>query len=338
MTSRSVVDVAVGVLIRTDGRFLLASRPAGKPYAGYWEFPGGKLEQGEAVRHALARELHEELGIDIGAVHPWVVREFEYPHAHVRLHFCRVHRWSGVPHAREGQQLQFASLQDLPTGPLLPATVPVLRWLALPPVYGISNASELGVDEFFERLDRALNRGLKMVLFREPQLDAAQARSVFEAMLHRVRGAGGRLLVSSRHPAKWAEEADGVHLTARDALSLTRRPECSWVGASVHDAKALEHAAKIGVDFAVLGHVAATRSHPDVPPIGWHRFAREVAGSPIPAYAIGGLTLGDLERAMALGAHGIALQREIGSGDYSSVVMSGVGESPIRPETLPAIE
>ena len=102
MTARPVVDVAVGVLIRPDGRFLLASRPEGKPYAHYWEFPGGKLEPGETVAAALARELHEELGVDIAAANPWVVREFEYPHAHVRLHFCRVTNWRGEPHAREG--------------------------------------------------------------------------------------------------------------------------------------------------------------------------------------------------------------------------------------------
>ena len=121
MTSRPVVDVAVGVLIRPDGRFLLASRPEGKPYAHYWEFPGGKLEPGETVATALARELHEELGVEISAVRPWVVREFEYPHAHVRLHFCRVVDWQREPHAREGQAFRFCSLDDLPAGPLLPA-------------------------------------------------------------------------------------------------------------------------------------------------------------------------------------------------------------------------
>jgi 8-oxo-dGTP diphosphatase len=337
MSGRPVVDVAVGVLIRADGRFLLASRPAGKPYADYWEFPGGKLEHREAVPHALSRELHEELGIDVGTVYPWIVREFEYPHAHVRLHFCRVYQWSGVPHAREGQQLQFASLAELPAGPLLPATVPVLRWLTLPPIYGITNASELGVGEFDHRFKRALEQGLKLMLFREPLLDRVQARSVFEATLKHVRSAGGRLLVSSRHPAEWAKTADGIHLTARDLRSMTQRPEHSWVGASVHDARELAHAARIGLDFAMLGPVAATRSHPDAMPLGWSRFADEVADSPIPVYAVGGLTPRDLEHALALGAQGIALQRAVWSGDYS-FGSSGVTEPSTRSETLPATE
>ena len=338
MTGRSVVDVAVGVLLRADGRFLLASRPAGKPYASYWEFPGGKLEHGEGVPHALTRELHEELGIDIGTVYPWIVREFEYPHAHVRLHFCRVYQWAGVPHAREGQQLQFASLAELPAGPLLPATIPVLRWLALPPIYGISNASELGVGEFQHRLRRALEQGLQLLLLREPLLDQARARSVFEDTLMRVRSAGGRLLVSSRHPAEWARAADGIHLTARDLTSIKRRPDFSWVGASVHDGRELAHAAAIGVDFAMLGRVAATRSHPDKkPPLGWSRFADQVAGSPIPVYALGGLTPRDLGHALTLGAHGVALQRAAWSGDYS-LGLSGVTGRSVRSETLPAIE
>lgn len=127
-----VTRVAVGVLIRGDGRVLLADRPAGKPYAGYWEFPGGKIEPGEDVAAALERELHEELGIDIGPSVPWVTFEFDYPHAYVELQFRVVRDWHGDPHAREGQQLRFVD----PTGelpqPVLPAAVPTLRWLLLP--------------------------------------------------------------------------------------------------------------------------------------------------------------------------------------------------------------
>jgi 8-oxo-dGTP diphosphatase len=126
---RTPVDVAVGVLVDPDGRFLLTSRPPGKVYAGYWEFPGGKLETGESVEDALRRELHEELGITIGAVRPWKIELVDYPHARVRLHFCKVFDWSGAFEMREGQQM---SWQRLPVAvePVLPGTLPVLRWLA----------------------------------------------------------------------------------------------------------------------------------------------------------------------------------------------------------------
>jgi 8-oxo-dGTP diphosphatase len=126
---RPVVDVAVGVLIRPDGHFLLTSRPAGKVYAGYWEFPGGKLESGETVEQALRRELHEELGIEIGVPTPWKEELVDYPHALVRLNFCKVLNWTGELQMREAQSF---SWQQLPVQvvPVLPGTVPVLTWFA----------------------------------------------------------------------------------------------------------------------------------------------------------------------------------------------------------------
>lgn len=125
---RPVVDVAVGILVRSNGEFLLTSRPAGKVYAGYWEFPGGKLEAGETVAEALRRELREEIGVEIGAVHPWREQLVDYPHALVRLHFCRVYEWQGELQMHEGQTFAW---QRLPVAvePVLPGTVPVLRWM-----------------------------------------------------------------------------------------------------------------------------------------------------------------------------------------------------------------
>ncbi|MDP1656132.1 MAG: NUDIX domain-containing protein [Hylemonella sp.] len=126
---RPVTEVAVGVLIQPDGSFLLTSRPQGKVYEGYWEFPGGKLEAGETVDQALRRELEEELGIHIGAVHPWKSEVVDYPHALVRLNFCKVFDWQGELQMRENQSFAW---QQLPVQvvPVLPGTVPLLQWLA----------------------------------------------------------------------------------------------------------------------------------------------------------------------------------------------------------------
>jgi 8-oxo-dGTP diphosphatase len=126
---RRPVDVAVGVLIDRDGRFLLTSRPEGKVFAGYWEFPGGKLEPGESVEQALRRELHEELGITIGPAQPWQVELMDYPHARVRLHFCKVFQWEGAFQMRERQAMAWETL-PVQSRPVLPGTVPVLRWFA----------------------------------------------------------------------------------------------------------------------------------------------------------------------------------------------------------------
>lgn len=126
---RPVVDVAVGVLIRAEGDFLLTSRPVGKVYAGYWEFPGGKLEPGESVAQALQRELQEELGITIGPATPWRVEMVDYPHALVRLNFCKVLSWTGELEMREAQLFAWQQL-PVQVEPVLPGTVPVLQWLA----------------------------------------------------------------------------------------------------------------------------------------------------------------------------------------------------------------
>jgi 8-oxo-dGTP diphosphatase len=127
MTERQITEVAVGVLVRPDGQFLLTSRPEGKVYAGYWEFPGGKVEAGESIEQALARELREELGIQIGQAHPWQVEVFDYPHALVRLNFCK--EWTGEFQMLEGQQMAWSDL-PVQVKPVLPGTFPVLNWFA----------------------------------------------------------------------------------------------------------------------------------------------------------------------------------------------------------------
>jgi 8-oxo-dGTP diphosphatase len=329
---RAPVDVAVGVLLRPDGRFLLANRPPGKPYPGYWEFPGGKLEPGESVAAALARELHEELAIEVGSVFPWVVTEFDYPHARVRLHFCRVFEWSGHLHAREQQQYGFFASDHLPDGPLLPATIPVLRWLRLPLSYALSAAGRLGPAAFLLRLEIALERGLRLLQFREPELASNAVVPLFREVLARVRSAGATLLVNSRHEQQLWEQADGVHLTAADLARLEARPELAWVAASVHSAQELRRSADLGLDFAVAGPVRPTPSHPGQPALGWTAFTELVAATALPVYAIGGMSPRDLQSAMRSGAHGVALLSaawsdqwpdEDRSGGYLSVSSAG---------------
>ena len=310
---RKTTEVAVGVLVRADGCVLLADRPAGKPYAGFWEFPGGKIEAGESVAAALARELHEELGIDIGVPQPWVRFEFDYPHAYVRLHFCRVFEWHGTPRGREGQRLDFFAPHGVLPEPLLPAAVPALKWLTLPTLCAISNAAELGIAQFLARVDAALMRGLRLIILREPLLAADAVASLVHELVPRTRSVGATLLVSSRHPPMLWQAAEGVHLTAHDLNALPARAALPvavpWLGASAHTAADLAHAARIGCDFALLGSVCATPSHPGAQPIGWPRFAEHVRHAALPTYALGGLAMNDLETAQRHGAHGIAAMR-----------------------------
>lgn len=308
MSARQPVEVAVGVLIAPDGRFLLASRPAGKPYAGYWEFPGGKLEAGETVAAALARELHEELGITIGATYPWVTLIHDYPHALVRLHFHRVFDWSGEFESREGQHFGFFSLADRPDGPLLPATIPVLKWFGLPPVLAISAAGQMGTAAWLAAFERALAAGLRLVVLREPGWNDDQVGELLAGSLPRAHAAGARVLVSSRHGEHLWRRADGVLLTAHDAAQLKVRPPLPLVGVSTHGRGELEHAAALACDFALLGPVLPTASHPGASGLGWEGFARFAEAAPLPVYALGGLSADHLAQAHAAGAHGVALR------------------------------
>ncbi|MGB9128590.1 MAG: NUDIX domain-containing protein, partial [Thiobacillus sp.] len=162
--------VVAAVLTQPDGRVLLAQRPQGKVYAGYWEFPGGKVEPGESLEAALARELHEELGIVLTRTCRWITRVFEYPHATVRLNFFRVFGWQGEPHPHEGQVFSWQLPDAVEVTPLLPANFPILKALALPSVLGISHAEALGVDSFLARLDVALANGLRLIQLRDKTL------------------------------------------------------------------------------------------------------------------------------------------------------------------------
>jgi 8-oxo-dGTP diphosphatase len=313
------IDVAVGVLIRDDGSFLLAERPAGKPMAGYWEFPGGKLEDGESVFDALVREFDEELGLHIVAAYPWVQRVVTYPHATVRLHFWRSfgdgRGWTGTARANEGQAFRWERIDRLTTAPWLAGAEPVRRWLRLPATYAISNAGDVGVDRFIDALDRRLEDGsLHQLQLREPKLDEPTFARLFNAVRVRCAARSVRLVVNSGHDAGYWSRADGVHLTSRDLVRLDRRPAVAWCFASCHVASEIEQAAWLALDAVVLGPVRETASHPGVEGIGWAAFAATAATASMPVYAIGGLCVTDLATAIAAGAHGIAAIRAAWSG------------------------
>jgi 8-oxo-dGTP diphosphatase len=302
------LDVAVAVLIRSDGAALLARRPGSKVYSGYWEFPGGKVEAGEPVADALRREIREELGIEIGRAYPWITRVFVYPHATVRLHFHRIYTWSGEPCALEHEAIAWQRPEAMDLTPMLPANGPVLRALSLPDEYAITRAGELGEDVFFRRLEARLRSGLKLVQVREKQLARGALRAFAQRVLLLARARGAKVLVNSDVELAREIGADGVHLTAAQ-LDMAARPDVPWCGASCHSVEELRRAEQLGVDLAVLGPVRATPTHPDAVPLGWDRFREIAARASIPVYALGGVRPGDLERARSSGAHGLAMVR-----------------------------
>lgn len=321
INKNKIVEVAAAVLQRPDNSFLLAQRPPGKIWSGYWEFPGGKIEPGETPYHALVRELREELGITVETAYPWITRVFTYPHATVRLNFFRVTAWSGELHPHEGQEFSWQASTPsltLPRGerecvsvsPVLPANAPILRALELPALYAISNVQELGKEEFMRRLEGALKNGLRLVQLREKDLSREAVRTLALKMLPLVRQHGARLLINADFDMARELGADGVQLSGAQLAELRRRPEVDWCAASCHNAKELRRAEELGCDFALLSPVLPTQSHPGAPHLGWENFAVIAEGSSIPVYALGGLTRDDMPVAWQHGAHGVALMRQ----------------------------
>jgi 8-oxo-dGTP diphosphatase len=327
-----ITEVAVAVFIKPDGTFLLSSRPEGKPYPGYWEFPGGKIEAGESVRDALVRELIEELNVVVTHATPWFTFMMHYTHATVRLHCWRVHAWHGHMNGNmrgmEGQEFAWVTLNDMTVSPTLPGCVPIFKALALPYVYAITNASEMGVESYLQHLRALWSKNAsngtpvlgfeneivpQMVQVREKNMSrdacASFAKSVIALARECEYSRDVKVLINSDIALAQEVGADGVHLTSAQLLTLTERPDFALVGASAHTREEIERAAELKCDFVVLGPVQATRTHPEQVPMGWKRFAELSEAAPLPCYALGGMAIADLKVAIESGAHGVAMQR-----------------------------
>jgi len=304
-----IVRVAAAVVVRADGRVLLAQRPDGKPYAGYWEFPGGKLESGETARDALVRELAEELGITVMRATPWLTQEFVYPHAHVELNFFRVFEWIGDPVGHDGQAFSWQTPGAFDVAPLLPANTRVLAALSLPPIYGITCAADIGETAFLARADHAMAHGLDLVQLREKDWPIERRDAFAAQLLERAHMHGTRVLLNGSAADARRLGCAGVHWSAAALAAASERPRDLIVGASCHTRDELDRAASLAVDFALMGPVNRTPTHIDASPLGWERFAEIVSATRVPVYAIGGLTATDLVTAIDHGAHGIASRR-----------------------------
>lgn len=304
-----VVGAAVAVLLRPDGQVLLAQRPAGKAWAGWWEFPGGKIEAGEAPAHALQRELDEELGIRVTSFSRWITRVFSYPERTVKLHFFLVREWDGEPYGREGQLVCWQPVTNPEVGPLLPANAPVLEALKLPSLYAITNLAEMGEQAFFAALDHALQRGLRLIQVREKQLSPADLTAFATKVVEKAKPFGAQVVVNGAAEIALAAGADGVHLPAAALQALEEKPAGLLCGGSCHNADELAKAAALNLDYCLLGPVQATLTHPGTPAMGWEGFSKLIVDLPMPVYALGGMGENDNTAAWAAGAHGVAMMR-----------------------------
>ena len=285
---------------------LLAQRPPSSHLAGYWEFPGGKVELGESREAALRRELHEEIGISIISARPLLRLLHEYDDRIVDLDVWRVKDWSGTASGQEGQALTWVSIEDLSTYPLPPADKPVIDALRCGECYLIT-PEPTHRPLFYEELALTLaeEKRIRLLQLRIKSPKKETVAIIIETMAI-ARSTNTSVLLNGDPDVVRGFAPDGVHLPSPVLRYLAERPKgFNYVGASCHDAHELRMAEKVA-DFAVLSPVAFTTSHPPTEPLGWGHFAALVAETRIPVFALGGMTSAHLPTSHTLGGQGIA--------------------------------
>lgn len=303
------MHVVAAVLEDAAGRVLFAQRPPGKQHAGRWEFPGGKIEADESAFAALCRELREELGIDVIAASRLMCVHRPHPNGMLALEAWRVTAWCGAPVAHEHSALRWLPVPQGLQLDLCAADVVIARALALPHHYAITPEPGADVSAFLARIESGLERGLRLLQWRAPGLDARRYREIAITLRERSTQHGARLLLNADPALALELGADGVHLDARRLAATHARPEAPdgfLVAASCHDEQELRHASVIGADFVVLSAVRPTPTHPGVSALGWEAWERLLHGADVPAYALGGVGPADLCTAKRHGALGVA--------------------------------
>ncbi|MBB1059120.1 Nudix family hydrolase [Marilutibacter spongiae] len=305
-----MVDVVAGVIRDARGRVLLTRRTEGRDFAGRWEFPGGKRKRGESPEAALVRELREELGIEAAPGPHLISVPQEYPDKRLRLDVREVAEWEGTPRGREQQAMVWVPLEKLARYTMPPADVPVVAALQQADRYLVTPTPDDDDGHWLGALDASLAAGASRVQFRAPGLPPARWKSLASSVAKRCRRAGAQVLLNA--DVELARLLGvGVHLTSSQLMALEARPLAADlpVGASCHDLQELRKAEALGCDFAVLGTLKPTPSHPGNAGIGWDGFSRLREQVSLPIYAIGGLGPGDMDDARQHGAQGIAAIR-----------------------------
>ena len=309
------LQVAVGVIKNTDGQVLISLRNESLHQGGLWEFPGGKIESGETAEQALARELKEELALTVLAATPLITIQHHYPDLAVQLNVYLVEHFSGEAKSCESQPFKWVDSAELANHAFPSANQPIITAARLPPYYAILDDAD--DSQLLVNLQKILARGIKLIQLRLKTVTPETMKTFIEQAYALCQQQGASLLMNSA--VKHAEDfiLDGIHLTSRHLMSLNRRPlpqtgrskHTHWVAASCHNLQELQHAQALGVDFAVLAPVLATKTHPETEPLGWEQFAKLVSQVNLPVYGLGGLSESALDRARQAGGQGIAAIR-----------------------------
>ncbi|MGZ5008010.1 MAG: Nudix family hydrolase [Methylobacter sp.] len=300
------LQVAVGVVKKNDGKIFISHRHAALHQGGLWEFPGGKIESSETAEAALARELKEEMNIDVIDAVPLITIRHRYPDRYVQLNVFLVEQFSGVAENREGQPFEWVAPYELEHYEFPAANRPIITAAKLPPYYAILDDADPPM--LLSNLQKIVGRGIKLIQARLKNTSSAAVEAFIEQAYPLCKQHQAVLLMNSAVDCRLP--VDGIHLTSRDLMALSERPEnCRWLAASCHNLEQLQQAQDIGVDFAVLAPVLPTQTHPGAATLGWKQFADLVAEVNLPVYALGGMTEASLSTARQSGGQGIAAIR-----------------------------
>ncbi len=310
--SDHVVEVVAAAITDPGGRVLLARRTEGRDLAGLWEFPGGKREPGESPEQALVRELREELGIEITVGAPLIAVSQAYPHKRLRLDVRHVTAWRGTPRGHEGQALAWVPQHKLASYAMPPADRPVVAALTRPDRYLVTPGPGADDRAWLQAIEHALASGIRRMHLRLPGIERSRRERLIAGAVERCRAVGAEALVGADPELARATGA-GLHLRAAQLAALDERPlpVDRPLAASCHDLDQLRHAERLGCDFALLGPLAPTPTHPGEPGLGWARFAALRETVSLPIYAIGGLGPDDIAEARRHGAQGVAAIRAL---------------------------
>ncbi|WP_245573876.1 Nudix family hydrolase [Neptunomonas japonica] len=303
-----MIHVAAAVIDDGEGNIFLAKRPDDKHQGGLWEFPGGKVEQGESSEVALARELDEEIGIKVNQVEPLIQIPYHYSDKSVFLDVFRVTGFSGEAWGKEGQEVRWVPLNELDSYPFPAANKPILNAVLLPDKLLITKVYN-SLSECISGTEGAINNfSLSWFMLRQKQLSEEEYVQWVRGMREVSPLNSKRLMLSCSVGLANSLKADALHLTSQRLMEMSGREEFSgrFLGASCHTQEELNKAQLMQCDYATLSPINPTKSHPDTPALGWEAASSIIAHAALPVFLLGGMNQNDLIQAKSIGAQGIA--------------------------------
>lgn len=301
-----MIDVAIAVIQDNQQRVLLTRRQSDKDFAGDWEFPGGKQEEGEHIEQALSRELYEELGLSVTQYQRMMTIPWHYAHKTVRLHVYMITAWQGEPTPKQGQPMRWFELSEIAQLNMPPANQGIKMALILPKLYAITGKFD-DLDQLESGVEYALSQGVGIVQLRTTLDDQAYIAAA-QRILPLVKEEGAKLLLNTSFENWLKVPGTGLHLSSEKAAACHARPVPASVlfSVSVHNLDQLKHAQAIGADCVLLSPVLPTQTHPDEPALGWDNAGTLADMAAVPVYALGGVDDTHLVQARDHGMQGVA--------------------------------